>query len=498
MKTVLIIIIILHGLIHLMGFVKAFGLANISEMTLPISRGWGLLWLIAALMLILSGVLLLLNVSSWWIPAIIGVILSQILVFAFWQDARFGSIPNVIILIFIVLGFVRHTPPVSMMKEEITPAPYEERYGEVSTGEHVQIINPFEINITPMERLLLINFENDPDSLYIGFEPQLFDDEIIGAGMLVIAWRTDGKVDVYHQPSLSPDPGGYDIAGQGLENMIEREMTGAFFEVNERGAQADVSFEDIEGRLIELRIAEHSTRTRKPFGLLAPMGMAAENPSAMPMILLHDFYFVRRNNTDISVKINGRNHEPDTLPIPIDFTRMSFVRYCPDPLIATLNPAFDGVLPSIPLNDELTVRHDDHIIEMTLNRNMPEIQRISRTHNKHTVSLAFSPSFPNLESFTGDAAEGRFEISGDPSTGFIRGEYRVVRSGSLLMLDMIPSGGWIPNESKLSVRLIYRVEPMFTQWPTTYRWSAELEQDEETGFRMTSNWERINKKDSSR
>lgn len=491
MKIVLVVIILLHGLIHLMGFVKAFGLANISEMRLPISRGWGLLWLIATLMLILSGMLLFLSVSFWWIPAITGVILSQILVFAFWQDARFGSIPNMIIMIFIVLGFVRHTPPVSMMTEEITRVPYEERYGAVSTGEHVQIINPFEINIIPMERLVIINIENDPDSLYIGFEPQVFDDEIIGAGMLVIAWRTDGKVDVYHQPSLSPDPGGYDFVGQGLENMIEREMPEAFFEVNERGAQADVSFEDIEGRLIELKIAEHSTRTRKPFGLLAPMGMAAKDPSAMPMILLHDFYFVRRNKTEISVKINGRNHVPDTLPIPIDFTRMSFVRYCPDPHIATLNPAFDGVLTSTPLNDELTVRHGDHTVEMTLNRNVPEIQRISRTHNQHTVSLAFSPSFPNLESFTGEAAEGRFEISGGPSTGFIRGEYRVVRSGDHLILEMIPSGGWIPNESKLSVRLIYRVEPMFMQWPTTYRWSAELKQDEDSGFRMASNWERI-------
>jgi hypothetical protein len=37
MKTAIIVIILLHGLIHLMGFVKSFGLADISELTLPIS-----------------------------------------------------------------------------------------------------------------------------------------------------------------------------------------------------------------------------------------------------------------------------------------------------------------------------------------------------------------------------------------------------------------------------------------------------------------------------
>ena len=70
--------------------------------------------------------------------------------------------------------------------------------------------------------------------------------------------------------------------------------------------------------------------------------------------------------------------------------------------------------------------------------------------------------------------------------------YSVARSDGLIMLEMIPSGGWFPNESKLSLRFLYRIEPMFTQWPTTYRWSAELEQDEDSRFRMASNWERIN------
>jgi len=491
MKTAIITIILLHGLIHLMGFVKAFSLAEISELTLPIGRGWGILWLIAALLLILSGVLFWMNLTAWWIPAIIGLILSQILVFAFWQDARFGTIPNVLILIFLVSGFVRHAPPVSMMAEGFTEAPFEERYDEVATENYRQIINPFHIEIESMERLLLINIENDPDSLYTGFEPQVFNDEKTGRGMLVIAWRVDGKVDVYHQPSLSLDPAGYDIAGKGLENMVPRDMEEAYFEVNELGAQASVAFEDIEGRLVELNLAERSKRNRKPFGLLAPMGVAAENPSAMPLILLHDFYFVRRANTDLSVTIDGHSHTPDNLPLPIDFSRMTFARYCPDPLIAKLNPVFDGELSPIAFNEELTVQQDDHIIELTIIQDLPEIRSISRSHKQHTLSLVFDPAFPNLNAFTGDSTKGQFEISGDPSTGFIRGEYSVVRSEERLTIVMIPSGGWIPSADKLSLRFLYTLQPMFKEWPSTYRWTAELERDQDFGFKMISDWERI-------
>lgn len=491
MEIILISIILIHGFIHIIGFVKSFGLAEVKELTLPFSRVWGIIWFITAFILIVSGVLLLLNISAWWIPAITGTILSQVTVFAFWKDARFGSIPNMIILLMIISFFTRYTPPVSMISDEITTASYEERYGSAGNDFFSHIMNPFEISIIPMERLLLVNIENDPDSIYIGFEPQVFDDEITGTGMLVIAWRSDGMVDVYHQSTLSPDPDGYDIVGQGLNNMVAREMKEAILEINDQGAQAAVSFEDIYGRLIGIKLTENSTRPRRPFGPLAPMGLAAENPSAMPLILLHDFYFVRRNNTELSVTINGRNHAPDMLPLPIDFSRMTFARYCPDPLIATLNPAFDGILKSFPWNENLTVHHDDHIVELALNQNVPEIRKISRIHGQHTISMAFSPAFPNPEVFEGEFSEGRFEISGDVSTGFIRGEYKVMRSGDSLVIEMIPTEGWVPNESKLSLRFLYTVEPMFRQWPTTYRWSAEIKQDDDASFRMRSNWERI-------
>lgn len=50
-----------------------------------------------------------------------------------------------------------------------------------------------------MAGLLLINFEQNPDTIYAGFEPQAFDDKVHGRGLLVIGWRANGRVDVFYQ-----------------------------------------------------------------------------------------------------------------------------------------------------------------------------------------------------------------------------------------------------------------------------------------------------------
>jgi hypothetical protein len=45
--------------------------------------------------------------DEWWIPGVIAVITSQLLIFTAWQDAKFGTIANVIILVAAILSFGR-------------------------------------------------------------------------------------------------------------------------------------------------------------------------------------------------------------------------------------------------------------------------------------------------------------------------------------------------------------------------------------------------------
>ena len=117
MRLLLFLVIIVHGLIHLMGFAKAFKYAEISQLTQEISRPFGLLWLFCALTLTVAGSLFLFKQASWWWVALPAVVLSQILIFAFWSDAKFGTVANLIILL-----------PLSAVALETRPDSYGNQY----------------------------------------------------------------------------------------------------------------------------------------------------------------------------------------------------------------------------------------------------------------------------------------------------------------------------------------------------------------------------------
>ncbi|MBK8048114.1 MAG: hypothetical protein IPK16_13900 [Anaerolineales bacterium] len=110
MKYIVIALLLIHGLICTLGFVKAFGFATVAQLQAPISRPVGLLWLAAALLLVASGVMLLLGSTGWWVLAAGGVVLSQILIFGAWSDARAGTIVNVILLIPITVAALGVAP----------------------------------------------------------------------------------------------------------------------------------------------------------------------------------------------------------------------------------------------------------------------------------------------------------------------------------------------------------------------------------------------------
>lgn len=67
-------------------------------MTQPVSKATGLFWVMAFILLTTSAVLYYFRNDYWWMVGIIAVVLSQILIILFWNDARFGTIINILIL----------------------------------------------------------------------------------------------------------------------------------------------------------------------------------------------------------------------------------------------------------------------------------------------------------------------------------------------------------------------------------------------------------------
>jgi hypothetical protein len=102
MKFVFAVIVFFHGIIHLLGFIKGFKLAEANRLNGEISKTEGFFWFVALLLFIGSVVLVFINTDWWWFISVTAVVISQVLIFLQWQDAKFGTIANVIILIILV------------------------------------------------------------------------------------------------------------------------------------------------------------------------------------------------------------------------------------------------------------------------------------------------------------------------------------------------------------------------------------------------------------
>lgn len=105
MRVLLALILLAHGLIHLLGFAKAFKMAEVPQLTGSFSKATGALWFAAALLFSASVLFLLLKKDWWWMVAAPAVLLSQILIFTQWRDAKFGTVANLIALAGIVLAY---------------------------------------------------------------------------------------------------------------------------------------------------------------------------------------------------------------------------------------------------------------------------------------------------------------------------------------------------------------------------------------------------------
>jgi hypothetical protein len=110
MTTVFAIILVLHGLIHLLGFAKAFALADLQQLTQPIAPTLGAFWLLAALLFLAAAVALFAWPRGWWAIAAPAVVVSMTVIMSSWADAKFGAPINLIALIGVIFGFLAQGP----------------------------------------------------------------------------------------------------------------------------------------------------------------------------------------------------------------------------------------------------------------------------------------------------------------------------------------------------------------------------------------------------
>ncbi len=110
MKIVFAILLLLHGLIHLSGTAKAFGVADMPQLTQQIGKPMGIVWLCAALLFVATTVAVFSWPERWWMIGGAAIVVSQFAILSSWTDARFGTMANVIALAGVIIGFASVGP----------------------------------------------------------------------------------------------------------------------------------------------------------------------------------------------------------------------------------------------------------------------------------------------------------------------------------------------------------------------------------------------------
>lgn len=110
-RWVVVTLLMGHGLIHLLGAAKGLGWAEVSQLRHPIGPVGGLVWLLAAVLVLGSAALVAAGgVSWWWTVALLAAGVSELAVISSWSDAKYGTAANLALVLVAGYGFASLGP----------------------------------------------------------------------------------------------------------------------------------------------------------------------------------------------------------------------------------------------------------------------------------------------------------------------------------------------------------------------------------------------------
>lgn len=104
-----ILLLALHALIHLIAVVPAKDGGLIGKSAIAtgarLTTVMKVLWLLAFVLFAFTAMVYGLHMDWWWIPAIVSITLSQVLIILWWPVAKAGTLANVLILLVSITAF---------------------------------------------------------------------------------------------------------------------------------------------------------------------------------------------------------------------------------------------------------------------------------------------------------------------------------------------------------------------------------------------------------
>ncbi len=339
------------------------------------------------------------------------------------------------------------------------------------------VISPFNLIFDVIDRLLVVNVENDP--IYFRIELQIFR-KLDTDYPLVILYRKDSMADVYYTNEVVITNRKKKLTDL-LVNVSFNQLENIEFEFqfDDVGLNAFLLLEDKLEQEIELKLKEN-TPERELASILAPMGAASKNPDYFPIVFLNKFGWIIKKNTEIFVKIHGVARDASEMPVQINGKDVYAIHYSLQPIISNWNNNFTGDLDPIIVNTpSLGISDDNMYFEFKNNSDYYEIQKITgRNEEDHTISFEFSPAIPNLLSLRSRTIiKGRFSCIIDGKKGIFAGEYYLTRTGDTIDFIITPTKGWQLFPGKL--------------WLKNYKWTSSVQIQNIDDIKISSNWRRI-------
>ena len=110
-RWVVVAVLVGHGFIHLLGAAKGLGWSEVGQLKEPIGPGLGVVWLIAAALVLASAGLVAVGAPTyWWALALGSAAVSQVAISTSWSDAKAGTAANVVIVLAAAYAFASVGP----------------------------------------------------------------------------------------------------------------------------------------------------------------------------------------------------------------------------------------------------------------------------------------------------------------------------------------------------------------------------------------------------
>jgi hypothetical protein len=328
--------------------------------------------------------------------------------------------------------------------------------------------SPMNINITPMDKLMLVDIEDDP--YYKSIELQTFDDSR-GQGARVLLYPHKGPADVYYTNS------DFEIRLSENADYTTDPDIEYHFEVTGSGLDAFLKMKDNKGRPVGFSVQE-TLRKEWSRGFLAPIGgNDAVTFTYFPFFHMKNMNFVLRSGTEISVYIDGVQRKPKRLPIPVDWEFVYLSRYTDEPVMVSWNKAFSGELHPVKASGMPAEKGAVSCFELVNNNGHHEIRKMTESDKKHKVFFDFSPPVPDLVCLKNDVdLNGRFCAGVDNIGGILAGTYNIKRQEGLILMEIRPAKGWQPIPGR--------------KWVKTWIWKGAISVQPDSTVTMKSFWVR--------